>query len=473
MKIAMNKKISINKHISRNILSLLISIFIVILVSFNLAMNVYIKYSSSIQLKNAKDIIRDYEEKMIPIDRPQIKNEDVFSEFIRFIQHKVGLAMTHSDAEVIVVNKNLEIIFPKNEQTEIDEEYKKIVSELDKQEIDLNYKEKVKIETDDRKYYISFMPVEKFKDIKKHYLVLVMDISNTLYLTTVINFVLITIMIFASILSFLIINILSSKISKPIVELSKFAKRIGKGDFTNFNKEFVDIELNELCSVMNKSATSLYEYDKNQKNFFQNVSHELRTPLMSIKGYAEAIKYSVMDKESAVDIILDESDRLTNLVEELLYISKIDNITKEEKLIECDLREILISCVNSQKIEADKKNIEFICNFDEDEVLFKCDEKRVYRAFLNLINNAIRYAKSKIILECRKENKKIYISITDDGHGIKEEDIEFIFDRFYKGYKGKNGIGLSIVKSVIENNNGEVYATNSEIGAKFIIIFDI
>jgi signal transduction histidine kinase len=193
---------------------------------------------------------------------------------------------------------------------------------------------------------------------------------------------------------------------------------------------------------------------------------------MSIKGYAEAIKYNVIDKYSASDVILEESDRLSEMVEDLLYISKIDNITKDYILLECDIREILSNCTVKQKARAINKGIEFKYDFSEEEVLLKCDEKSISRAFLNLIENALRYANSVIIIGCNYYYNKVVIYIEDDGDGIKEEDLNHIFDRFYKGEKGRHGIGLSIVKSIINKHEGKIFAENSDLGAKFTIVFD-
>ena len=280
------------------------------------------------------------------------------------------------------------------------------------------------------------------------------------------------VMFLAGILSIFTAIILSNKIAKPIQELCKFAKNIGQGNFSKFDFDFADKELNELSQIMNKSAEHLDKYDKEQKIFFQNASHELRTPLMSIKGYAEAIKYNVIDKDSASDVILEESNRLSEMVEDLLYISKMDNINKDYVLVECDIREVLSNCTVKQKAMAINKGIEFKYDFSEEEVLLKCDEKSISRAFLNLIENALRYAKSQIIIGCKYNNNKVVIYIEDDGEGIKEEDLNNIFDRFYKGEKGKHGIGLSIVKAIINKHSGRVYAQNSDLGAKFTIVFD-
>lgn len=278
-------------------------------------------------------------------------------------------------------------------------------------------------------------------------------------------------MFIAGLLTIFTTIILSEKISKPIKEISKFAKQIGNGDFTRSDMDFEDKELDELLSVMNKSAEYLDKFDREQKIFFQNISHELRTPLMSIVSYAEAIKYNIMDGEKASEIILDEGEKLKEMIEELLYISKIDNITKDYKLSNCDLREVLSNCIQSKQATAISKNIKFTCNFSKDPMMYICDEKNISRAFLNIIDNALRYAKSEIFIVCKLDKPKIIITIEDDGNGIKEDDMPYIFDRYYKGDKGKNGIGLSIVKSIVNNHDGKIYCENTKKGAKFIIEF--
>ncbi|MGL5314609.1 MAG: sensor histidine kinase, partial [Peptostreptococcaceae bacterium] len=142
-------------------------------------------------------------------------------------------------------------------------------------------------------------------------------------------------------------------------------------------------------------------------------------------------------------------------------------------LTECDLREVLSNCVLKQKARAITKGIEFKYDFDENPVLFNCDEKSIARAFLNLIENALRYAETEIIIGCKYGLDKIIIYIEDDGDGIKESDTLYIFDRFYKGEKGKHGIGLSIVKSIIDKHCGNIFAENSSKGAKFTITIDL
>lgn len=192
---------------------------------------------------------------------------------------------------------------------------------------------------------------------------------------------------------------------------------------------------------------------------------------MSIVSYAEAIKYNIMESEKASEIILDEGEKLKEMIEELLYISKIDNITKDYKLSNCDLREVLSNCIQSKQATAISKNIKFTCDFSKESIMYLCDEKNISRVFLNIIDNALRYAKSEIFIVCKLDKPKIIITIEDDGNGIKEDDMPYIFDRYYKGDKGKNGIGLSIVKSIVNNHDGKIYCENTKKGAKFIIEF--
>ena len=137
------------------------------------------------------------------------------------------------------------------------------------------------------------------------------------------------------------------------------------------------------------------------------------------------------------------------------------------------MREVLSNCVLKQNARAINKGIEFKYDFDENPVLINCDEKSISRAFLNIIENGLRYASKEITIGCNYDHNKITVYIEDDGEGIKESDLPYIFDRFYKGEKGKHGIGLSIVKSIIYKHEGNIYAENSSKGAKFIIQFDI
>jgi len=276
------------------------------------------------------------------------------------------------------------------------------------------------------------------------------------------------------IISVIVTYFLANSISKPIEKLSIFASNIGDGNFTPNTFEFKEKELADLNNALNKSVKQLSIYDNEQKAFFQNVSHELRTPLMSIKCYAEGISFDIMEPKKASETILQETDKLSDLVIDLLYIAKIDNITTVYSTEKVNLVEIMQSCAMRQQAMAEKNGINISINFAEDSIQYECVSELISRAIDNLISNAIRYATSEITLSCKKNNNSIIISVFDNGIGISPEIISHVFERFVKGKGGNNGIGLSIVKSIAEQHKGYVTANNlSSGGAEFTIILPI
>jgi len=158
------------------------------------------------------------------------------------------------------------------------------------------------------------------------------------------------------------------------------------------------------------------------------------------------------------------------MVEELLYLSRMGKTVPEGTAEQLDLREVLSLCVSEQRAEAESRKIDFCYAFDEDPVLFPIREQDAQRLFGNLISNALRYAKSSILLTCRREDSSIFISVADDGPGISTEDLPHVFERFYKGAGGRHGIGLSIAQSVTEAYHGSICVRNSD-GAVFEVRF--
>jgi len=258
---------------------------------------------------------------------------------------------------------------------------------------------------------------------------------------------------------------LANSITRPIEKLGRFALGLGKGGLDTNDFTFRDIELENLNDALNKSVKQIKAHDSEQKDFFQNASHELRTPLMSIKCYAEGIVYDLMDPKQASETILEETDRLSELVTDLLYIAKIDNMVYQ--LEEADIVEIMTECAKRQEAVAAKRGIVFIYNFTQEKIMHLCIPELVSRAVDNLISNAIRYASGEITLSCRI-NGGVEISVSDDGDGIDAEVLPHVFERFYKGKGGNTGIGLAIVKSIAVQHKGYVRAENKN-GAVFTL----
>ena len=223
-----------------------------------------------------------------------------------------------------------------------------------------------------------------------------------------------------------------------------------------------------MCLLGFRFGRDIEKEAERQQTFFQNASHELKTPLMAIQGYAEGIQAGVMATGGAADVILEESDRMTELVEELLDISKIDMGRQRLTLSETDIRELLYDGIRAVEPIA-AGGITIVPDFPEEPVMVSCDDTQLRRAVTNILSNGVRYARSELRLTCRADKRHVTIRIQDDGDGIAEEDIPHIFDRFYMGRSGKSGIGLALTREIIHLHRGTIRAYNGETGAVFEI----
>ena len=224
-----------------------------------------------------------------------------------------------------------------------------------------------------------------------------------------------------------------------------------------------------MCLLGFRFGRDIEKEAERQQTFFQNASHELKTPLMAIQGYAEGIQTGVMDAGSAAEVILEESDRMTELVEELLDISKIDMGRQPLALSEMDVRELLYDSIRAVEPTAATSGITITPDFPETPVMVSCDDTRLRRAVTNILSNGVRYARSELRLTCRADRRQVTIRIQDNGDGIAEADLPHIFDRFYMGKNGKSGIGLALTREIIHLHKGTIRARNGDTGAVFEI----
>ena len=228
-----------------------------------------------------------------------------------------------------------------------------------------------------------------------------------------------------------------------------------------------------MCLLGFRFGREIEKEAERQQTFFQNASHELKTPLMAIQGYAEGIQAGVMDTASAAEVILAESDRMTELVDELLDISKIDMGRQPLTLSEMDVRELLYDSIRAVEPAAAAGGIAIVPDFPEEPVMVSCDDTRLRRAVTNILSNGVRYARSELRLTCRTEKRHATIRIQDNGDGIAEADLPHIFDRFYMGKSGKSGIGLALTKEIIHLHKGTIRAYNGDGGAVFEITIPV
>lgn len=270
--------------------------------------------------------------------------------------------------------------------------------------------------------------------------------------------------------------LISIPLIASIYKMVKYSKKIAKGDFNNYHTFVVSRELQDLSDSMNFMADRLRENDKEQKQFFQNVSHELRTPLQSIQGYAEGLKYDVFsgeDKDTAVNVIINESERLSSMVENLLSISKMDmakNGNYEVNKTNISVKEIVAHEIENIRGNVLLNDKELIHEVQSEDKLIYANESDILRMLDNIFANCLRYSKSKIFFYTTIVNDKVNFTIYDDGPGFTEDVLANLFVRFAKGSDGKHGIGLSLVKAIAEEHDGSVKAYNKEgFGACFEI----
>lgn len=212
-----------------------------------------------------------------------------------------------------------------------------------------------------------------------------------------------------------------------------------------------------------------------RREFVSNVSHELRTPLSYLQGYTEALLDGMAEdsdeKQKYLNIIHEETLRLRRLVNELLDLSRIETgqIAIDKKMI--SINKIIERVIKKLEPAVDKRGVKIETQY-EDLPMIAADEDRIQQVILNLVDNAIRYTKSngKITIKASNSKGGIVVSIRDDGEGIPEDELPFIWDRFYKTDKsrvrdkGGTGLGLAIVKNIVELHDGKVWAKNCKKG---------
>lgn len=217
-------------------------------------------------------------------------------------------------------------------------------------------------------------------------------------------------------------------------------------------------------------ANKIEQSQETQRRFFQNTSHELKTPLMTVQGYAEGIQTGITEPKAAADVILQESDRMTHLVNELLSLSKIDLHSLKPNLVKTDLREVLYDSLRAAEPLTESRKIKLTPVLPDEPVYINGDEDMLERVFLNILSNGIRHCKSEVKITCTPYSRFVMIKFHDDGDGIKEEDMPRIFDRFYTGANGCTGIGLALAQELVKLHGGSISAYNDN-GAVFAIKF--
>ena len=285
-------------------------------------------------------------------------------------------------------------------------------------------------------------------------------------------------------LAFVLSYYVSNRISRPIQKLTASASRMADGDFST---RFIPgkrnyTEINDLSRALNKSAIELGKTADLQKDIMANVSHDLRTPLTMIKSYAEMIRDLSGDnpvtRNEHLQVIIDESDRLAVLVNDMMALSQMQAGTMQLKIDTFDITETTETLLNPYRLlEADGYSFDL---HSREHYNVIGDEDRIKQVISNLLTNAIKYCGTdkKIIINIRRWGNKIHFEIIDHGVGIKPEELDHMWERYYKSSSnhvrstGGSGLGLSIVSQIL-NLHGAKYGAESKVGKGTTMWFEL
>jgi len=273
----------------------------------------------------------------------------------------------------------------------------------------------------------------------------------------------------------LAVYIISEKVISPLKSIAKAAKKFASGQFDVRVDVKGQDEVAELAAAFNNMAQSLANYESMRNSFMANVSHDLRTPMTTISGFIDGIMAGAIPPEKHdyyLSIIADEVRRLSRLVSSLLDISRLQ--AGDRKFVfkpfdACEMaRQILISF--EQKIDAKHLDVEFECA--DDSMFVKADRDAIYQVLYNICDNAIKFSfeKGKLALSLAyNKEKKVEISVYNEGMGIPAEDLPYVFERFFKSDKSRGldksgvGLGMFITKTIIDAHSESIRA-ESEYG---------
>ena len=297
----------------------------------------------------------------------------------------------------------------------------------------------------------------------------------------------------------LLVWFFSRRISEPILELAELSKKMAKLDFNVKYTRGGDDEIavlgesfntmaDELETTISELKTANYELQKDirkkeqietmRTEFIGNVSHELKTPIALIQGYAEGLKDGITDDPESMDfycdVIIDEANKMNRMVKNLLTLNQLELGKDETQFERIDITSLISGVVQSVEILAKQKEVQIQMNTSE-PVYVWADEFKIEQVVRNYISNALNHVDENCIVEIRIEEveEKVRVSVFNSGNPIPEEDIGHIWDKFYKVDKahtreyGGNGIGLSIVKAIMESFHQKYGVKNYENGVKF------
>lgn len=269
------------------------------------------------------------------------------------------------------------------------------------------------------------------------------------------------------ILSFLLVYVGTKSLTRPITDMKNALSKFAHGDFSKRVRVKGDDEITELCVSFNNMADSLEQLEISRRGFMANISHDLKTPMTTISGFIDGILDGTIEpdrQKQYLQRVSDEMKRLSRLVYSILDITRLEGGQVKIESTSFDINEIIKRVLLSFEIVIEEKEIKL--DFDLDEKIYVwADEDSIYRVLTNIIGNAVKYTDQKGRISVRTSSeggRNAVIRIRNTGPGIANDEIPFIFDRFYKSDKSRGldkesmGLGLYIAKMLVNLNNGEI-----------------
>lgn len=250
----------------------------------------------------------------------------------------------------------------------------------------------------------------------------------------------------------------------PIGDIGRTASRIADGDYDVRIENKYDDEIGELCNIINDMASGLSQTTRMKNEFVSSVSHELRTPLTSIKGWAETLSSLGPDNqetfEKGMQIIVNETDRLAILVEDLLDFSRLQSSSLKVNFTPLNLIDEIRQAVQIVEMRAQRMDMTFVFRTRYKTLMVMADKNRLRQVFANIFDNAIKYSSpgGQITVTTKKEGNMVLIATRDTGRGIPPEDLQHITTRYFKAKNSLtgSGIGLAVVKEIVASHGGEI-----------------
>lgn len=262
------------------------------------------------------------------------------------------------------------------------------------------------------------------------------------------------------------------KISKPIRDINSGVLAIASGKFDKRLPVTSNDETGQLASSFNYMASSLEQLDKMRESFISDVSHELRTPMTSISGFVGGILDGTIPPEKHreyLEIVYEESNRLSKMTSDMLEMSKMSSSEYKLDMKKFDICETVRLAIISLENKIEAKSLDLDVDFQEPQIKVVADKDSILRVVINLLDNAIKfsYENTKISINVWYDSSKAYVRVGNFGIGIEEEDLEHIFDRFYKTDKSRGrdktgaGLGLSMAKNIMQLHNKKIWAEST------------